>query len=310
MIKVTRTRNRAVPADGMRPARAVARDTAGTSAVEFAFIAPVLMLLALGTVQFGLTLNNYITLTDSVRTASRQLSVSRGGGTPYTDTVNQIYRSSPALARASLTISVSVNGTSCSTDTSCASALAGAQGRPASVAATYPCDLSFMGHDFAPGCTLASQTTERDRMSGIWDLLSRLRHDRRGAVAIMMAAGTILFVGFGAAVVDIGYLFHVRRVLQTSADMAALAGAQDINSGASGQAISTAISYSGVPGNRNAQPGLDIAWQAGIRRCGVSPAPACRAPGRIRQTASSSSNRPTCRCSSPGCSATRRSRCR
>ena len=34
---------------------AVARDTAGTSAIEFAFIAPVLMLLALGTVQFGLT---------------------------------------------------------------------------------------------------------------------------------------------------------------------------------------------------------------------------------------------------------------
>lgn len=145
----------------MRPFAALARDRAGTSAIEFAFIAPLLMLLALGTVQFGITLNNYITLTEAVRTASRQLAVSRGGSTPYTDSVNQVYRSAPNLARASLTISMSVDGTACSTDTTCLNALATAQGRPASVTATYPCDLTFMGHDFAPGCTLSSQTTER-----------------------------------------------------------------------------------------------------------------------------------------------------
>src|SRR5436190_5997444 len=116
----------------MRPFAAVSRDEAGTSAIEFAFIAPALMLLALGTVQFGLTLNNYISLTEAVRTASRQLAISRGGGTPYTDSVNQIYRSAPNLTRASLTLELSVNGTVCSTDTTCLSALASAQGRPAS----------------------------------------------------------------------------------------------------------------------------------------------------------------------------------
>jgi Flp pilus assembly protein TadG len=145
----------------MRPFSSLTRDRAGTSAIEFAFIAPVLMLLALGTVQFGLTLNNYITLTEAVRTASRQLAVSRGGATPYTDTITQLQRSAPNLAQENLVISLSVNGTACSTDTTCLNALASAQGRPASVAATYPCDLSFMGHDFAPGCTLSSQTTER-----------------------------------------------------------------------------------------------------------------------------------------------------
>jgi Flp pilus assembly protein TadG len=145
----------------MRPFAAVSRDQAGTSAIEFAFIAPALMLLALGTVQFGLTLNNYISLTEAVRTGSRQLAVSRGGSTPYTDTVNQVYRSAPSLTRATLTIAVSVNGTACSTDTTCLTALASSQGSPASVSASYPCDLSFMGHDFAPGCTLSSQTTER-----------------------------------------------------------------------------------------------------------------------------------------------------
>ena len=108
MRKVSRIRRWARQ---IRALAAVASDAAGTAAIEFAFIAPALMLLALGTVQFGLTLNNYISLTDAVRTGSRQLAVSRGGSTPYTDTVNQIYRSAPNLTRATLTIAVSVNGT-------------------------------------------------------------------------------------------------------------------------------------------------------------------------------------------------------
>src|SRR5260221_9638533 len=145
----------------MRPVSAVLHNAAGTSAIEFAFIAPALMLLVLGTVQFGLTIKNYISLTEAVRTGARQLAVSRGGGTPYTDTFNQIYRSAPSLARADLTITVSVNGTSCNTDSTCSSALVSAQGQPAMVLASYPCDLSVMGHDFSPGCTLSSQTTER-----------------------------------------------------------------------------------------------------------------------------------------------------
>ena len=104
MTKVSRIWWRALWAPGMRPFAAVARDQAGTSAIEFAFIAPALMLLALGTVQFGLTINNYICLTEGVRTAGRQLAVSRGGGsrgTPYQDTVNQIYLSAPSLTQAS-----------------------------------------------------------------------------------------------------------------------------------------------------------------------------------------------------------------
>ena len=117
-------------------------------------------------------------------------------------------------------------------------------------------------------------------MNRLCDLLSRLRQDRRGSVAVMLAAGLVLFVGLGAFVVDIGYLFHVRRVMQTSADMAALAGAQDINSGSSGQAISTAISYSGVPGNRNAQSGLDITMASGYPalRCFSSTGMSCTGP--------------------------------
>jgi len=95
----------------------------------------------------------------------------------------------------------------------------------------------------------------------------------------MMAGALVVFIGFGAAVVDIGYLFHVRRVMQTSADMAALAGAQDINccTAAPGQAISTAVSYSGVNGNHNATPGIDVAMASGYPalRCFSSTGMSC-----------------------------------
>ena len=149
-------------------------------------------------------------------------------------------------------------------------------------------------------------------MSPLKSLSGRLRHDRRGAVAVMMAVGTLLFVGFGAAVVDIGYLFHVRRVLQTSADMAALAGAQDINccSGSPGRAVTTAISYSGVAGNQNASSGLDVSMASGY------PALRCFSSTGISCSGSDSANaivvkqQTTCRCSSPRCSAPRRCRCR
>ena len=147
-------------------------------------------------------------------------------------------------------------------------------------------------------------------MSGVWNLLSRLRSDRRGSVAVMMAGALVVFIGFGAAVVDIGYLFHVRRVLQTSADMAALAGAQDINccTAAPGQAISTAVSYSGVNGNQNATPGIDVAMVSGYPALRCFTSTGCLAAGRIRRTASSSGSEPTCLCSSPECSARRRCR--
>ena len=141
--------------------RTLGRDRSGAAAIEFAFLAPLLFLLAMGAVQFGLTLNNYVILTEAVRIGARQLAVSRGGGTPYSGSVSAVQSAAPNLSTTTLTITVTVNGTACSTDTTCATALSGAQGQPASVSATYPCKLVVMGYDFAPSCTLSSQTTER-----------------------------------------------------------------------------------------------------------------------------------------------------
>jgi Flp pilus assembly protein TadG len=134
-------------------------DRTGTAAIEFALIAPILLLLVLGMCQFGITLNQYLTLTNAVRSGARQLSMSRGDATPWTDTINQIYGSAPNLTQGSLTITMSVNGTACTTDAGCKSALAA--GLPTTVTASYPCSLAFFGSNFASVCNLSSQTTER-----------------------------------------------------------------------------------------------------------------------------------------------------
>lgn len=131
----------------------------GTVTIEFAVIAPVLLLLVLGTFQFGLVISNYVLLTNAVGAGARQLSLSRGGSAPYTDTVSVITGSSPTLTAGSITITLSVNGTTCNSDNTCSTALTNAAGQSATVLATYPCSLSVYGYNFAPTCTLSSQMT-------------------------------------------------------------------------------------------------------------------------------------------------------
>lgn len=144
----------------IRRIRDIAKHERGTSAVEFAFVAPVLVLLAVGVAKFGLVLNNYLTLTESVATGARYLSLSRGGATPYSTTISQIRAAAISLDSASLTITTRIDGVACGTDTACQTALTSAAGRSAAVSATYPCDLVIVGYNFSPTCTLSSSMTE------------------------------------------------------------------------------------------------------------------------------------------------------
>jgi Flp pilus assembly protein TadG len=137
------------------------KDRKGIAALEFALIAPALLLMIVGMATFGVALNNYLTLTDAVRAGARILASSRSSTTPYSSATNAIYSSAPTLTTASLTITMTVNGTACSSDGGCATTLAASAGSPSSVSATYPCNLSVMGFNFAPTCTLTSTTTER-----------------------------------------------------------------------------------------------------------------------------------------------------
>jgi Flp pilus assembly protein TadG len=137
----------------------IAKDRTGVAALEFALIAPILMMLAVGIAKFGLVLNNYVTLTEAVADGARVFALGRGNTTPKTSAVGQVQSTASSLT-GTLTITLAVNGTACTTDTACNTALSTAQGQPATVTATYPCDLVVVAVNFAPGCTLSSSTTE------------------------------------------------------------------------------------------------------------------------------------------------------
>jgi Flp pilus assembly protein TadG len=160
------TRRAAHPGPGAEAAktRGFPKERKATVAIEFAFIAPVLLLMVVGAAVFGIAVNNYITLTGAASVGARQLSISRGDSTPYTDTVAQVEGAAPNLTPANLTITLTVNGTVCATDAACAALLAPAATAvvPATVTASYPCSLIVTGTNFAPsGCTLTANTTER-----------------------------------------------------------------------------------------------------------------------------------------------------
>ena len=148
-----------IDASHRRCATGVISSDSGATAVEFAFLAPVLILLFAGICQFSLVLSNYLTLEHAVHAGARTMAISRGGATPVTDTKNQILASAGNLTKANISVAYTVNGTSCSTDASCGTALDA--GVPTTIAASYPCSLVVFGKDFYPGCSLTVSTTER-----------------------------------------------------------------------------------------------------------------------------------------------------
>jgi len=137
----------------------------GQALVEFAVVLPVFMIVLFGTFQFGLTLNNYVVLTEAVRAGGRQFALSRGITTGRTDTVTRVSGGAALLVPVNcsgtgLCITTSVNGVTCATDATCLAALATAAN--ATVQATYPCSLVVYAINFKPGgCTLTSVMTER-----------------------------------------------------------------------------------------------------------------------------------------------------
>jgi Flp pilus assembly protein TadG len=134
------------------------RDAKGVTAIEFALLAPVFLTMLFGTLKFGIAMNDYMVLTNAAAKGAMTLALSRGTTTPYTSTTTAVTAAAPGLTVGSITITVKVNGTACTTDTGCSTILVA--GQPASVRATYPCDLTVMGVNYASGCTLSAETAQ------------------------------------------------------------------------------------------------------------------------------------------------------
>jgi hypothetical protein len=79
-------------------------------------------------------------------------------------------------------------------------------------------------------------------------LAQRLGRDERGAAAIILAAAMFAIAGLGGLITQEAMLFQVQRSIQASTNLAALAGAQDINccSSTPGKAKTTATNYTAL----------------------------------------------------------------
>lgn len=75
----------------------------GQALVEFALILPILLLILMGIIQFGLVINAYLTISNVSREGARAAAV----GTSYTDVDSLIISSAPNLDSNKLTINIS-----------------------------------------------------------------------------------------------------------------------------------------------------------------------------------------------------------
>src|SRR3974377_454994 len=100
-----------------------ATDSSGAALLEFTIVLPVMLALMFGAFQFGIIIRDLNMLATATSAGARQLSIGRGDSTPYTDTVNKVKASASNLTQSYLQYTVTINGTACSTDSACQTAL-------------------------------------------------------------------------------------------------------------------------------------------------------------------------------------------
>jgi Flp pilus assembly protein TadG len=131
----------------------------GQALVEFALVLPVLLLILLAILKLGLLFNNYLTLTDSVRSGARFMALERGAAGNYCSATDaQVKNSASGLNPANITFTPSGSGVTFTGTDSCTSLT---QGNSITLQANYPCDFKLMGITFVPSCSLTVSASER-----------------------------------------------------------------------------------------------------------------------------------------------------
>ena len=129
----------------------------GQAMVEFAMVLPILVVLLLGIVQFGIIFNNYETMTDAARVGARQAATSRLSGDAGTLGKAAVYAAATNLNASDLNVDVS----SCAPGTyPCSTQDWLTTGNEVTVKATYPYSINILDFTVASG-TLTTITKER-----------------------------------------------------------------------------------------------------------------------------------------------------
>jgi Flp pilus assembly protein TadG len=128
----------------MRRWKKKGRGEEGQTLVEFALVAPVLLLILFGIVQFGIAFKNSIVVTDAVRAGARQAAVSRG--------------LAPSLRTAAVTQAVDASAGNLKLVVTVTSTWTA--GDKVTVTGTYPYKINILGFVVTSG-DLKSTTVER-----------------------------------------------------------------------------------------------------------------------------------------------------
>ena len=119
----------------------------GQAMVEMALILPILLMLILAIVQFGIAFNNYITLTDATRAGARKASVARFTGDNGAAATLVVKQDASGLDATKLAVAV--------TSTNWV-----VPGSDVTVSASYPYSINILGFTVKSG-TMTSTTKER-----------------------------------------------------------------------------------------------------------------------------------------------------
>jgi Flp pilus assembly protein TadG len=122
----------------------------GQTMTEFALILPILLVLLFGIMQFGVIFNNYVTLTDAARAASRKGAVSRN-----------LSASAAKAACEDTGHQAGLNLNNWGTDFVLTCSSSWAIGSDVTVTATYPYQVSLLGLVVANG---QLNTTMKERV--------------------------------------------------------------------------------------------------------------------------------------------------
>jgi Flp pilus assembly protein TadG len=122
----------------------------GQTAVEFALIAPLLVVLLLGIIQVGIAFHHYIEVTDAARAAARKAIVARLAGITTTDVQQAATAAAPDLSSPPLSVSVSDP-----TDPTFTKA-----GSTVTVTVSYPYSINLLGWVVSSG-TISSTMSDR-----------------------------------------------------------------------------------------------------------------------------------------------------
>ena len=111
---------------------------------------------------------------------------------------------------------------------------------------------------------------------------TRATCDERGQIIVLMVLAMVVMIAIVGLVADIGYAFRTQRALQTAADAAALAGAQQLPD--PGLATQTAQQFGAASGGKNKIGGVTVNEQV-LTSC-VATIPGCSPANAIAVTES------------------------